>query len=302
MEGEYSTEQILSEISQDNGGESAEIQDSSGQDVSASQTAKSAKETTKPQLYKYTVNGREVEEPIETILKRASMGYHYAQRAEELNRQQEEIKKIREENQRLQRWRQYDEYATQNPQWNEHVQSMWEKRDQLLAEKQSQLDPNDPHFQHIQSLRDEITKKLDPLMQFVQTAQQEREQLRIAHEDQSLAGEIKSVREKFANVDFDQADDSGRSLEYRVTKHMVENRIPSFAAAFKDLYHDELLARAKEEAKEQYAKEHKEQAKKGLLGRSSTPKTKPEALSNGLLRKSSYDDLSELVKQELGLA
>lgn len=294
---EMSTESIIAEFTA-NEAKSAETPPTPAPAESAAPTPETPKE---PQKYKYQANGREVEESIDQILKRASLGYNYAQRAEELNKREADYKTKDERIKQLSRWEEYDNYAKANPQWNEHVQSMWEKRDQQLADKQEGLQANDPYRAELQKLRDEITQKFNPVNEFVEHLKSQQQQQVQVHQDRQFDSEVKLVRDGFPTVDFDQADEQGRSLEYRVLNHMVSNKIPSFKAAFLDLHHVQLADRIKQETLEQHAKDQKDASKKGLLGRSPTPKTGKSNLSNGQLRNLSYDQLGEMMKQELGL-
>ena len=67
-----------------------------------------------PQRYKYKVDGREVEEDLETVLKRASMGYHYAQKMAEFNKMKSEWEpRIKSVEELESKWKPYDEISAE---------------------------------------------------------------------------------------------------------------------------------------------------------------------------------------------
>lgn len=238
--------------------------------------------------YEYDAAGKKIKEPIDMILKRASQGYHYAQRMAEIKAQEAKYKQYEDQNKTLQQWKEYDDYAKQNPAWAEHVHAMWEKRQEAL-ESAGADNPNSPLHAELQALKAE----LNPIKEFVGS-------LRQAEEDKALSSEIESIRKKYADLDFDQADESGKSLEYRVLEHAKENGIKSFKLAFLDLYHDKVLQTREEKAKEAAIKAQQNQRKQGILGQSSQPTKGIRPAGNS--KSKSYDDLAREALDELGIA
>jgi hypothetical protein len=259
-------------------------------------------ETVTPELIEYvTDGGKTVKETLDMIKKRASMGYHYAQRMEALKKQEASIAEQVKRAQELQRWDDYDKYSRENPEWAEHWNKAWEGRhgfspQQAQASIQAQLDPNNPLAAELQALK----AQLGPLSEFARTVQEERQAAQRASEDKALDSEVKAIREKYPKIDFDLADENGKSLEFRVMEYAAKNGIRSFKTAFHDFYHDNLVKAQEDGAREQSVKQQVQQRKLGIVGITDTP-TKGLGRAQNLKSKS-YDDLTREALAELGTA
>ena len=252
-------------------------------------------------LVRYKANGKEVVEPLEVAInKRASQGYNYAQQMEALNSEkstwQQKLEEMNKQMESLSRYKQFDDFAKENPQWADHVQQAWEARHQY----QEGLDPEDPVSNKVAELQKMIettlNERLSPIEQRFQQAETQQKQVA---EDRQLETQRQQVAERFKNVDLDQVDDQGKTLEYRVLEHMQQNGISNFETAFKDFYFDNLVQLEREAAKEAHAKEMQKRSKQGIIGISSTPATGAPQPSNGNMKNLSYDQLAELAKREL---
>lgn len=276
-----STDQIMSEISSEKTSEGA------SQPAEAQQSQEpSWKED------EYVVEGgKKVKENREMILKRAGMGYHYAQRMHELNQQAEKYKGYDERMSQLQRWQEYNDYAEKNPEWARHVEEAWNNRQNMQQSNTEQPQP----FQ----LPPELQKELSELKAFRDEILTARQQEKFQAEDKQFDDEIKGVAEKHG-VDLSQADEQGRSLEWRVLEHMkamgLDGSKPGhFRTAFRDYYFDNLTERQREQAKEDQAKTLDEHRKVGILGVSRTPKSS----KNFNPAKHSYDELAQMALADL---
>jgi hypothetical protein len=227
--------------------------------------------------------GKKVSEPFEMILKRAGLGYHYAQRAHGLNQQEEKYKTLEQQNQQLARWQQYDEYARQNPDWAKYVEENWNNRQNLVQSNQ-----NNPQISALQ-------QELMELKKFRDEFQTERQKERESHTDQRVSKEIDTVAKQYG-VDLSQTDEQGLSLEWRVLDHAKKmgldgNKPGFFNMAFRDYYFDNLVGQQKEKAVEQVAKNQVELKKAGIRDIKSTPK-KSESLDSwkpGMSRNDTFD-------------
>lgn len=289
MADELSAEQMLAEVSKET---AAPQETESNVETSTNEAGETTKTITDPktgQTFTYTTDGgKEVTEPLEMVLKRAGMGYHYAQKMHQLNQQAEKYKGYDERIKSLSRWEEYDKYAATNPDWAKHVEESWNNRTNYQQ-------PN-PESQKIQ----ELEKKLADLYQFREEVERSRTQERYAQEDKQFSSEIQSVGKNFG-VDLDQADEQGRSLEWRVLAHMEKigldgSKPGHFTAAFKDYYFDNLLNRQKDQVKEGHSKEKAELKRAGILDISRTPKA---SNSKGYRPGMSYDQLSEMALAEI---
>lgn len=230
--------------------------------------------------------GKKIAEPLEMVLKRAGLGYNYAQRAHQLSQQAERFKQLEEQNKSLSRWNEYDEYAKQNPEWAKWVEEGWNNR----TNYQGQNSQNGELQKKIQEYEDRLKK----FESFAQTYQE-------SAEDKVFSEEISSVGKQFG-VDLSQSDENGQTLEWRVLEHMKAlglngSKKGHFTAAFKDMYYDNLITREKESAKEAYAKSQAELKKAGIREISRTPKGQNSF--NGANSDLSWNQLSELALQEV---
>lgn len=283
-----SNESILSELSTETPAATPEAQ------------APVSTEPSKPQTYKYSANGKEIEEPLEMILKRASQGYNYSQRMADVNRQMAEFEKIKSANQSLEKWKQYDEYAQKNPKWNEHVQQMWEARESALNGQEAQ--DVDPKILAMIEARIEkkYGEKFQKYDQHFEVTEKERALEKTYMEDQELDEEITKVRSSHPDIDFDKTDEQGVSFEKQVCNFGAKEGIKTFTSAFRAYHHDQLLLREREKAKEEFQKNEAEQKKKGIIGKSQSP------LMNGKdnsyaknVRSRSYDELAREAIDEI---
>lgn len=235
--------------------------------------------------------GKKVKETREMILKRAGMGYHYAQRMHEINQQAEKYKGYEERMAQLSRWQQYNDYAEQNPEWARHVEESWNNRSNMQQSSQEQPQT----FQ----LPPELQKELSELKTFRDEILSARQNEKFQAEDKQFDAEIQDVATKH-NVDLSQADEQGRSLEWRVLEHMkamgLDGSKPGhFRTAFRDYYFDNLTERHKEQVKEEQAKTLEDHRKVGILGVSRTPKSN----KNFNPANYSYDELAKMALADL---
>lgn len=248
-----------------------------------------------PELIEYvTDGGKTVKETLEMLKKRASMGYHYAQRMEALKAREAEINGSAEKFKSLQRWQEYNDFAEKNPAWAKHVEQSWEQREALL-QSQGAEDPNSPLHAELNSVK----QQLGEVSQFLGSLKAEREQQQRASEDSALNSEIKSIRERYPDTDFDLADETGKSLEYRILEHAAQNGIKSFKTAFHDFYHDHLIKMREDKAKESVLREQQKNKKAGIIGVTDAPTKGLNRVQN--TRAKSYDQLAQEAMAELGL-
>jgi hypothetical protein len=238
------------------------------------------------------VNGKEVKGTREQILQWAQLGHGYPQKAQEFNQMKARVdewsKRQQELDERDQKWKPYkevDEFATKNPEWWQQVQESYKNK---IAGAQS-----NPELAALKEELAELKKFRDEISTDKKVAKEQ-------EEDQKLVGEVDSIRKSYPDIDFDTPDEEGSSLEMKVLKHAVDNGMNSFKAAFRDYYHDQLLAKAEERGKSQVAKDIQKRTKLGILGETSKP-TKGLRVAENVQNKS-YEDLEREIKQELGIA
>jgi hypothetical protein len=254
---------------------------------------KPAEQTQAPatQEIEFTWNGKQIKAPItDPRLKQwASQGYDYNQKMAEFNQRQAEIQKQAEwAKQAEDRYKAIDEYVQKNPQFWDHVTQTWTQ-----AQSQNPLaDPNNPVTQKLQATE----SKLSQIEQFIESQRQAQEAALQQQEDQRLNQEIKSIQEKYPDLDLTQVDESGKTLETRVLEFAIENGIKKFSTAFNAFNHDRLLKLAEEKGKEAAQRELQKKTKLGLLGTSPTPTRGFSQPKN--IKEQSYESLYEEALQE----
>ena len=249
----------------------------------------------------YPANGREISEPLSMVMKRASMGYNYAQLMQQ-HKQREEQLTAREQQiaESAKKWQQYDEYATQNPQWADHVRAQWEQRFSFGQQGQNQASFDSQQQASTANLPPEMAREIAELRSFAQQYRAEQQARMQAEQDAELAGVISTVQNEFPDIDLRATDPmTGENLEQQVLRHAQTYGINSFRAAFRDMMFDKLLARGQTQAKETVAKQMQQQVKQGFLGKSDSPFGAQQQSVN--VKNHSYHSLMDVAAKELGL-
>ncbi len=214
------------------------------------------------QMFEYQALGQTRKEPLSLILKRASQGYDYATKQDELKQQNASAEsRLAEANTLHEKYAQIDEYARENPEWYDHWSQAYENR---------QTDPNQ-QGQQPQVDFSPVMEKITALENDFKGVQEHVTQQKQSTEDSKYWDEMKAINKEFPDVDFSQSDESGKTLEYKILQHAQELGIGSFRVAFRDFYHDNLKTRMNEQAKQDIIAKDKENRKKGIVSTSNTP-------------------------------
>lgn len=240
------------------------------------------------QELEFDYNGKQIKAPYTDprVKTWAQQGYDYSQKMAAFNQQRAEFEK------QYSPYKMIDDYARQNPEWWKSVQQAYESRDAVKA--QGGADSQIP---------DEVRQKLqevDQLKSYISKLQEKEKAETIKAEDQALTDEIKSIRDKYSNLDWAKVDESGQSLERRVLEHAVKHGIQSFKTAFHDYYHENLIKLHEERGKEQVTKELQKRTKLGIIGESPTPTKTIRTAEN--VKNKSWNDIEREIKDELGIA
>jgi len=248
---------------------------------------------------KYKASGKELEEPMSMILQRAQRGYDYAQLVSEHKQRETTLGQREQKLAELEtKWKPYEDFATQNPQWADHVRQAWESRFGFSASTQQSVQTD----QLNSSLPPEIAKEISDLRSFRDEYLQERKLRQEEKQQEALSTEIDTIRKQYADIDFGHTDPmTGKSLEMQVLEHGIRRGINSFAAAFRDFYHDQLISRAEMRAKEQFLKEHQGKIKQGFVAESNNNMMAANTPQTGQLKSRSYEDLLRQGVADLGI-
>jgi hypothetical protein len=256
---EPSTEEMIAEVQSNNNADSVPSQDTQAQ----TGISEPPSQNTPSQEYEYQANGKTIKEPIDVILKRASQGYNYAQHMQDYKTKSGEVdsrlqKAVELEN----KYSEIDKYAQENPEWNDHLQKTWDSRFDVSGNQQNQ---DQAQTQQQANIPTQFLNEFNDMKSFVENMKNERA-------DQAYQGAVQKVRDQYPDVDFSATDpNTGKSLEQQVLDFAEQNSIGKFEPAFKAFYSDQLIERARTQAKDQMASDIQQRNKAGLLGTSQTP-------------------------------
>lgn len=251
-----STDEMIAEFSGGNQSESPASESAPTEQV----TPPSPTEGSAPQIFEYTANGKTVKEPLETVLKRASQGYNYAQHMADLKKRSEDIEQRYSRAVELEeKYGEIDKFAKENPEWNDHLHKTWETRFDVTGGSGGQ-----PETQQ-GGIPSQLLTEFNELKSFVENIKAERA-------DQAYEASVNRVKEAHPDIDFGHTDpDTGKTLEQQVLDYAQENNIGRFEPAFKAFYSDRLIEQARLQGKEQLAGDLQRRTKAGLLGTSQAP-------------------------------
>jgi hypothetical protein len=243
--------------------------------------------------FEFDITGKKIKVPYgDPRLKQwAQQGYDYSQKMQSLREERaqwEQAKKELEDS--LSPYKSIDSWAKENPEhWN-HIVAQWE----TLKANPAGTDASG------QDLPAWAKEKISTHEKFISEIQKERQTAKEKSEDEALQKDVQSIRDQYANLDWNTPDEHGLSLEKRVVKHAIDNGISNFRAAFRDFHFDNLVKLEGEKAKESATKSLQARTRQGIIGQSSTPK-KGLTAAQGIKNKS-YEDLGREAREELGIA
>lgn len=244
----------------------------------------------KPTEYEYEWNGKKIKEPVDMILKRASMGYDYAQKMADFKAKAADLEARTKGASELEmRWKPYDEFAQKHPEWMEHVQKSWEQREAITQGNFS----DDPVHAELRSLKAQIQE----LIPFKEQVLGEFSKQKQAQADKQLQEQAEILQKKYPEINWQETDETGANLDYKVTKYAAENGL-TLNAAFHDLMADRLQSIAAEKAKETVMRQLQAQKKQGIVGQTSQPTIGIKRAEN--ISTKSYDDLMREALAEMG--
>jgi hypothetical protein len=236
---------------------------------------------TPAQMERLVIDGQEIQATKEQLVKWAQMGYSAPNKIGQIKQEYEA---------KFKPYLEVDQFARENPEWWQQVQDLYAQREAL----RQKADPNNPLTQELS----QVKNQLQELSKFKNEILQERTQAQHKQEDDALDTEIKSIREKFADLDWNTANEQGHNLERQVLTYATQRGIGNFQDAFRAFIFDKAVVRAEERGKESVGKTIQKQVKAGIIGKSPTP---TQGIQSTSVKGKSYEDLLNEAKQELGL-
>jgi len=239
--------------------------------------------------WEFDWNGKKVApNSREKLMTWASQGHNYSQRMAEVNRLQKEAQAVQERFKGYDRYTPVDKYAKENPAWWDHVEKSYADRE---TPQQGQDDPS------LQAIINPLKEQIQTLNQWREAAEQERTQQELKRADDALQTDIDSIRETHPTIDFDAADQSGRTLEKRIIDHANEIGTASFRAAFRDYLHDQILESAKAQSLTAQVKAKTVPGKPGITVSPTPRRDEGPVAAKGR----SYDAITKSVLKEYGI-
>mgnify|MGYP001615216303 CR=1 FL=1 len=230
-----------------------------------------------------------IEKPESEVISLAQKGFDYdtnnrllRQERELLDLQKKEIGAF--DSARFKELDTLDKYAKENPKFFETVKSAWEK------------------FQSGQSVDaqgDPVLDRLNQVESVINEFKTEKQQFQMKQDDAALDQSLKELRDKSPEINWDEKDEFGFTVEHKVLRHIADKGYPSPRAAFMDLYGEKLADLRSKNAVESKVKEIQDRHSKGFIldKRLTSPNAfKPQAPKN-----LSYDDLADISMRELGI-
>lgn len=276
--------------------ERAESPPSQGKEIPMT-AAEAGQPPTPAEEFEITHGGKQIKATRDQLIKWAQQGYDYPQKAQKLNQERMRMDQAAQQQKEWEKqwspYKQIDEWAAKNPEQWQRLQQNWQQAQQgQPAQVTNQPGANDPYAPVIQNLRSELSE-----LKTVAQSWQEHQTAQVAkQEDEKLDQEIQSIREKYKDLDWATPDENGKSLEFKVLEHAQTNGIKNFNTAFKDFYHDELIARAQAQAQQNVSKDIQAKSKMGILGKTPTPVKGIPAVKD--VKKQSYEDIMSEIREE----
>lgn len=231
--------------------------------------------------------------PLQKFKEYAQQGRDYAQRMGEYNRNlqdfEQRTQRLRAQEEEYKVYQQVDAWAKANPE-------QWMRVQQGLAPKEQSLDPSNPLAPVVQSIREELAE----IKGWKQQILSKEQQASYAAEDKALDETISQVKNQYKEVDFNELDERGISLENRVLKHCADKGIRDFEAGFLQFNKDRLFKLHADRAKENVGKELQKNAKAGVVSNGSRQRQTSLSQATNIKNKS-YEQLTEDALQELGI-
>ena len=267
------------------------VENSSNSEIPMTSEPMEAAPPAPPQIqeYEFQTGGRTVKAPIEKILGWASQGYNAGNRIGQLSKQLEDFQaKSKSWDEKEKTYGPVDKWAKENPEKWGALLTSWQQA-QFGQMPQAQGD------QARAAIPQELIQKINQFDQRFQQIDQTEKVQREQRADQSLDGEIQSMRMQFSHFDFDAPDEKGNSLEYQILEHATKNGIPSFRAAARDYLFDKQNSFSENKGREAAAQSISPKTRSNLLGKNSQERSRgaPD------LRGRNHDQVHEYITDNL---
>lgn len=235
--------------------------------------AESEPQASDEEMWEYIYKGESVQVPKSKAQNILQQAHVLDEKFATFNKSQEDFNAKQAEAQGIiDRYQKIDQFAMENPEWFNEVQTAYEQkmaRQGLPAD----LDMDDPMAQANLALKKEITDLKGELSQF----KQEHELVKQGEADEQqkalLKQQVDDLRGEFKDVNFDAKDEHGISVENQVIKHALENDM-DYKTAFLSKMYPILLKAAEERGAKGAAESVQKKRELGIVSSGTTPRVK----------------------------
>ena len=215
---------------------------------------------------------------------------------EEMQGFQQKAQQFGEWEQLYPKYKEFDDWASKNPQEWERLYSFYQNKDAYLGQGEKlEIGPDHPvmkQFSTLSSTIQELQGKLSKYENFMQE-----DELNKARTE--VNGEIDTFKKEFSQIDLDEQDLDGVSLRGQILKFAEDHQYPTFRAAALDYKYSDgtpllskLLDTAQREGRNAAVKTVKQDTKNGVVARSSTPFGQSNNVDPRRMKTSDRDELA----------
>jgi len=221
--------------------------------------------------FAFTEGGKTVKAPLSTVLN------HYRQRAD-LDKKYESLKADRAawEQERgdietyktlKAKWEALQNWSEQKPEEFQTIWDLYQNKDKHLLQQKA----GDPQSTALVEELAALKQELSGLKEFKSSFEKQRE----LEEKQKALNEVEQeasdFQKEWPEIKLDQVDEKGISLKHQIMVYGLEKGIPDFESAALKFLKGKLLEVASQRSRAEAVKGLKQEAKIGVIARSSTP-------------------------------
>lgn len=233
--------------------------------------------------------GKEISLDPDKARSYAQKGYDYETKMRDFKVQKKMYEKeIEEQKQKYGELAEINEFAKQNPAFEQLIQREWAK---IQSGQQLEVAPEDK----VTLLESRLNQVLDKL-------ESQEKQLTFRQQAEMEAAQetaIESYKSKYSDFDWESKDENGATLEDRIMQNMIDKGVKNFEIMADHVLKNELLAKQQMEAKRQIGKQIQHSNKHGLGQVTKTSQQKAQKAKD--VGSKSYDDLVAEGLAELGI-
>jgi len=207
----------------------------------------------------------------------AQQGYLYSQRAQELKTREEQL------NQQSTKYEQYQKLAEAfqaNPDLQKKIMGLY---NESMTGQQQQPGQPDP------------TQAFQPYVQKIDQLEQRLRSYDDRQADKELQSEIKGLKDKYPDSQWDIPNEAGRTFEWEVLNHAHQNNFKTLEQAYRDMMWDTVQTRTKANTLKAQAEQQQKLHKQGVVTSKGSQAQAARPMPN--VREMNYDQIAAQVME-----